>query len=295
LGCASGIGMWIGKKWGWFLGSFFYAYFIITNINTLIAIPTLMERFGNEAARDPSYYYLKYGLRLIIRILIYIYFFRAYVLTYFGLNGLKKWKPILVQYGTCLLFALILTVATNEGAYSFGDKSQLSKIRNTQEPSDANARSALIAKIKAQPESANIGTKSGTVEYFVTDMNKPPVPCPVVSLEDFFEGNKDLGSIGPNLTDHPGIPKFYEVLKGIRAKDNVQDVLVEVSDIDEQFGPWPFSETVYILTSASKEEVSKWMEPLQSDDIFEGWSSKKTPSAAPKLKDGMKVYAAWWD
>ena len=53
LACASGIGMWMGKKWGWFLGSFYYAYFIITNINALIMIPVIFETFGDEGPHGP--------------------------------------------------------------------------------------------------------------------------------------------------------------------------------------------------------------------------------------------------
>ena len=33
-------------------------------------------------------------------------------------------------------------------------------------------------------------------------------PGPTVSLEDFFEGNDDLGSIGCNLSAHPGVDVF---------------------------------------------------------------------------------------
>ena len=30
-------------------------------------------------------------------------------------------------------------------------------------------------------------------------------PRPLVSLEEYFDGNDDLGSIGCNLSDHPGV------------------------------------------------------------------------------------------
>ena len=49
---------------------------------------------------------------------------------------------------------------------------------------------------------------------------------PVVTLEDFFEGNQDEASIGCNLVDHPGVDRFYETLRGIRDRADVQDVLV---------------------------------------------------------------------
>jgi hypothetical protein len=118
-------------------------------------------------------------------------------------------------------------------------------------------------------------------------------PDPIVSLEEFFNGNEDLGSIGCNLTKHPGMGGFYADLKAIRARANVQDVFVAIHELDEET-VWPFSECVYILTSARNEEVAKWMEKLQPIEISEGWLYQR-PANAPKLKDGMRVVSCWWD
>lgn len=57
--------------------------------------------------------------------------------------------------------------------------------------------------------------------------------APIVTLEDFFEGNNDESSIGCNLMEHPGVEKFYYVLLSIRNKDNVQDVLVEIMELED--------------------------------------------------------------
>jgi len=55
-----------------------------------------------------------------------------------------------------------------------------------------------------------------------------------VSLEDFFTGNNDAGSIGVNLgPDQPPIAEFHRVLREIRAKPNVQDVLVRIYNYDD--------------------------------------------------------------
>ena len=153
---------------------------------------------------------------------------------------------------------------------------------------------AVLEKVKKQPESANIVAMSGTAEDFIESTSQPPKPAPVLSLENFFEGNTDLGSIGCNLMEHPGIETFYSVLKAIRDREDVQDVLVEISDIDIEYADWVFSETIYVLTSADKEEVFEWLKPLQPDEPFEGWSAGK-PSAAPEPKAGMKVIGVWWD
>jgi hypothetical protein len=120
------------------------------------------------------------------------------------------------------------------------------------------------------------------------------LPDPVVSLEDFFTGNDDPGSIGCN-TDHSG-PKFFkEPLLAIRAKPNVQDVLIEIYEVEEEDETiWPFSERIYILTSASREEVQGWLAPLTPDSVEEGFAFG-VPIAAPPLWPDVKVYAVWWD
>ncbi|NFI94854.1 tryptophan synthase subunit alpha [Clostridium botulinum] len=117
---------------------------------------------------------------------------------------------------------------------------------------------------------------------------------PIVSLELFFEGNDDIGSIGCNILEHPGTEKFYSILKEIRNKPNVQDVLIEIMEYDEGDDVWPFSERVYILTDAEEDEVMKWVEDLDISEISEGYIYGQS-KAAPKLSDGCRVYSLWWD
>ena len=42
-------------------------------------------------------------------------------------------------------------------------------------------------------------------------------------------------------------------------------------------------------------EVSEWLKPLKPDEVIKGWSLGKPPSKAPDIKDGYKVFHAWWD
>lgn len=120
--------------------------------------------------------------------------------------------------------------------------------------------------------------------------------CPLVSLEDFFEGNNDPGSIGCNLrtSDNPGITGFFHALMGIRNRPNVQDVLVEISEMPEDETTWPFSDRIYIITSAEEDEVKSWMDALHPDEVGEGFISG-IPPGAPPLRQGMRVYGVWWD
>jgi hypothetical protein len=120
-------------------------------------------------------------------------------------------------------------------------------------------------------------------------------PLPVVSLEFFFEGNDDYGSIGCNLADHPGPQRFLEVLAAIRARPDVQDVLVEIHEVEE-LDPtmWPFSERVYILSSAEQGSVVEWLTELHPDAVEEGYAAGR-PTAAPDTTPPYRVWAAWWD
>jgi hypothetical protein len=144
---------------------------------------------------------------------------------------------------------------------------------------DLIKRAELIKKIKQQG--------------FPSPSNKKPYP--IVTLEEFFVGNDDLGSIGCNLIDHPGISLFYETFLSIRGKPNVRDVLVEIKDMEEESeGIWPFSDTIYILTSATREEVTSWVYILGPDEVQEDFSDNNR-ALALDIKPDIKVYSVWWD
>jgi hypothetical protein len=116
----------------------------------------------------------------------------------------------------------------------------------------------------------------------------------IVSLENFFTGNDDRGSIGCNLgKEQPTISKFYEVLRDIRARPEVQDVLVRVCEFDDP-SSWPYTDTVYILTSASLDQVQQWMAPLKPDEIYSEWMYGAPPKA-PSLDPTVTPYSVWWD
>jgi hypothetical protein len=59
-------------------------------------------------------------------------------------------------------------------------------------------------------------------------MSDLSVPRPLLTLEEFFDGNDQYGSIGCNLPDCPTPHEFYEVFKQIRVTPEVADVRVEI-------------------------------------------------------------------
>jgi hypothetical protein len=136
-------------------------------------------------------------------------------------------------------------------------------------------REKLVAKIEQQTVSR------GSIEI-------------VVALEDFFNGNDDLGSIGCNLgSEQPPVTEFYGVLKNVRSRPEVQDVLVRICDYSDPTS-WPFSDTIYIIAHTDLATVREWVAPLLPDEVYAEWMYGK-PHAAPALDSAMTPYSAWWD
>ncbi|EAQ78328.1 hypothetical protein [Blastopirellula marina] len=118
-------------------------------------------------------------------------------------------------------------------------------------------------------------------------------PAPVAPLHLFFDGNDDYGSIGCNLTDHPGPQGFYETLRSIHQRSDVVDVLVQIYEIEEDdVTMWPFSERVFIVTTADRETIAELLTRLQPTDIE---SEYPLPPHAEQPPEDCVVYAVWWD
>ncbi|MBY6243948.1 hypothetical protein [Methylosinus sp. Sm6] len=106
-------------------------------------------------------------------------------------------------------------------------------------------------------------------------------PLPLVSLEEFFEGNDDQESIAVNLLSndpalnaHPGIQFLFNSLKSIRSRPDVKDIRVEIFDIEPALqyeDTWPFAEKVFFLTSASASDVGSWASMLHASGAVQGY------------------------
>ena len=136
---------------------------------------------------------------------------------------------------------------------------------------DSTKRDELIQRIQAQPEH-----EEGRA---------------LVTIAEFFDGNDDLGSIGCNLTDHPGLDHFRQVLDNIASRPDVEQVWLQIYDLEE--GDWPFSENVLIVGTAPASHIEELSESLQPSEVSElqmDW----TPSRAPDLS-GRRYINLWWD
>ena len=138
---------------------------------------------------------------------------------------------------------------------------------------DVRARGRLMAEIAAQK------TVGGEI---------------AVPLDLFFTGNDDPGSIGCNLgPQQPAIRDFYAAFSSLRERPEVQDIWVRIYDADDE-NCWPFSDTVYVISSLSQAEIKAALSSLKFDEVSSGWMYGK-PVSAPVPKSGFKPYSVWWD
>lgn len=137
--------------------------------------------------------------------------------------------------------------------------------------SDLAKRNRLIERILRQPEH-----REGRA---------------LVTTDEFFGGNDDLGSIGCNLTPHPGLDQFRLTIENLAKMPQVEEVWLQIYDFDE--GDWPFSENLLIFGSIAKRDVIKHVDVLEPSEI---WTLEMEwiPSRAPHLA-GRKYVNAWWD
>lgn len=120
----------------------------------------------------------------------------------------------------------------------------------------------------------------------------PDTPRPLLSVEDFFVGNTTTGSIGCNLESAPAPDVFHTLFNSILQRPDVSDIRVQVTMFDDP--EWPFSDTVYVMTTATPEEVMSWFpEALRPDETWAGFSDQAfEPYDVPT---GMHPIGCWWD
>jgi hypothetical protein len=103
LSLASAIGIWSGAVWGWYVGSFYYAYSISRNIAAFISVSTLPSEIDDALQSDGQLTkaYVKFGGRLLVSLLLYWYYFKPNVRAYFGLEAVSPWSAVVVEVLIC--------------------------------------------------------------------------------------------------------------------------------------------------------------------------------------------------
>jgi len=127
------------------------------------------------------------------------------------------------------------------------------------------------------------------------DFGNCNVLSPILTIDEFFDGNDAIGSIGPNLIPTPEPSVFYTELKNIRKKEEVAGVYVEIYSYDKGYEDWPFADKVWIITTAEPKEVLTWYKNEIKPD--EAWLGKKEELSHENIEipPGYNLVVTWWD
>jgi len=118
-------------------------------------------------------------------------------------------------------------------------------------------------------------------------------PIPLLTLEEFFKGNDIIGSIGCNLDGEPHPSEFESVLEKIKQSPNVHEVYIQVTEMDDP--DWPFSDTAWVVTTATEDDIAKCFPPeIAPDEVWEGFIENQSYEEID-IPSNYKVLACWWD
>jgi hypothetical protein len=118
---------------------------------------------------------------------------------------------------------------------------------------------------------------------------QPQPQC--TSIERFFDGNDDEGSIGCNLMEHPGMDVFSRVLTGLLRHPDVEAVYAQISELDPGEESWPFADTVFVIGTIPAKELEDLLRVLEPDEVG---PADDVPDFIAK-KHEAPVLLAWWD
>lgn len=125
------------------------------------------------------------------------------------------------------------------------------------------------------------------------DINDKNTLIPLLTLNEFFEENDVVGSIGCNLDGVPQPSQFYSLFQSLEKKPSVKRIYVQITMFDDP--DWPFSDTVWFITTSSTDEVAAWFSnDLAPNEVWEGWVESQNYEKI-EIPEGYKAIACWWD
>lgn len=126
----------------------------------------------------------------------------------------------------------------------------------------------------------------------IEQLSQEPEPQ-FVPIEDFFDGNDDLGSIGCNLRNHPGIAAFREAFARLAQRTEVIAIYAQIAELDPGEGCWPFADTVYVVGALPNREVARAVAPLKPDEVYRAEQEELPAALVGRHQE--PVCVIWWD
>ena len=129
-------------------------------------------------------------------------------------------------------------------------------------------------------------SKCNALKAELADQEEPQI----IPIERFFDGNDDAGSIGCNLTEHPGMNVFRDVLTGLLRRSDVQAVYAQIAELDAGEDCWPFTDTVVVIGSITPDDLREAVSVLDPDDV-----ASTNDYSELAQKHGAQALFVWWD
>ena len=126
----------------------------------------------------------------------------------------------------------------------------------------------------------------------VARLSREPEPQ-LVPIEEFFDGNDDLGSIGCNLIEHPGIEAFRQVFARVAKRPDVVAIYAQIAELDPGDDCWPFTDTVFVVGAVSADDLANELASLEPDEV--GVAEVSSIPEALTRQHTAPVLLAWWD
>jgi len=213
----------------------------------------------------------------------------GWVAVFFGL-GLASLLPIAPVQRLLNLNTLLLMVFVGLGLVLVSDV--LSCVLPAAEPAlpehnNLDAPAPLAAEpVEPNPYRDRLHARLGSTD-------DPSHPLPVVTLEEFFVGNDEQGSIGANLPNAPMPYELLECFSRLRDRPDVADVLVQITDVE---GPddWPFSDTVWVVTHLTPNELARLLPAGCHPDEWRDYPPDY-PLQPIQVPAGMQAIGIWYD
>lgn len=117
----------------------------------------------------------------------------------------------------------------------------------------------------------------------------------LVPIEEFFDGNDDLGSIGCNLLEHPGIHAFRVTLEKLARRDDVEAIYAQIAELDPGNDGWPFCDTIFVVGAVPVDDLRTALSSLQPDEIGTSRELAVPDTLTARNPGNLPVSVAWWD
>lgn len=115
----------------------------------------------------------------------------------------------------------------------------------------------------------------------------------VLTLDEFFTGNIDPGSIAFNLyPDQPSLETFYKTFKELIQEGKIENAFVRIAEIEDT--DWFYSDTIYVVGKINFRELSDAVEHLKPSEIYTGWMYD-VPANLQANYSKMNEFSVWWN